>query len=218
MMTTRFPRFTPLRSVGYAAVAGALVLAACEKALPSAAEVEQMDVAAAEAGAQRAGFVVLKDDPHTTYMVDGVEVSPAEARALNPEQIAAIEVSKDAAGARIMITTPEALAARGESLPDDGRRIRVSGTGIDGEPVRRIRIRGDAGEVSASSATVEGFDGIFVIDGKQVDPKEMRKLAPGAVANVEILKGAAAAAQFSDPAAAKGVIRITTKKAAGAGN
>ena len=44
----------------------------------------------------------------------------------------------------------------------------------------------------------------------------MRSLGPTQIESVEVLKGAAAAQEYADPAAAKGVIVIKTKRAGGA--
>ncbi len=204
MMTTRFPRFTPLRSVAYATVAGALVLAACEKALPSAAEIERMDVPAAEAGAQRVGIGTL-DGANTSYTIDGRAATVAEAHALDPSKIASVSVNKNADGpTTFAILTPEGAAEHDRPAADDLHKV----------VVRSVRV---GGNISGTS-TADPFEGIILIDGVRIEPAAMRDLPADEIASVEILKGAAAAAQISDPAAAKGVIRITTKKAAGAGN
>jgi hypothetical protein len=93
-MTPRLSRFAGARSLGLASLAGALALAACDQGLPSAPEIEQMDVAAAEAGAQRVGIVSLSDDPNAVYTIDGRTVSAEEARALPAERIVASRSSK----------------------------------------------------------------------------------------------------------------------------
>lgn len=193
-MTSQIPRFATLRGLVLAALSAPLALAACDTSLPSAPEIEQMNVAAVETGAQRLGLTALSDDPNTVYLIDGETVTAKEARALEGHRIAAIEVKKSGAGSepsRISVFTPEGLAARGETAPDKGMRVRISGT------------------TQAPTA----FDGLLLIDGERVESSRFPALDPDAIESIEVLKGPAATRLYSDPAAANGVIRVTTKKA-----
>ena len=85
-MTTRTTRFPLLRGGALAAVAASAILAACESRLPTAAEVEKMDVAAVE---QRVLF-----ESGTEYYVDGVRTTPEQARNLAPDAIRSVRALK----------------------------------------------------------------------------------------------------------------------------
>lgn len=213
---------------GGAAAAAALVfiVAACAADLPTTAEIEQMDVVAAEEGAQRLALPGT-DGYDVAYILDGVAVDGEEARAVPADRIARIEWvrSEAARRAEMRITTKEAEARRrAEEAPDAGAETRA-------EEARRLAVaaaRESAGAIEGAerpeghtrvrvlgSPVVEpdtGFDGIVLIDGVRADRAAMRALEPSEIERIEILKGPAAAKLYpDDPAAAHGVIRVTTK-------
>lgn len=65
----------------------------------------------------------------------------------------------------------------------------------------------------AERATLGEIDDVLVLmDGKKIDPADLRTLDTDAIERIEVLKGAAATRLYSDPAAANGVILITTKQ------
>jgi hypothetical protein len=54
---------------------------------------------------------------------------------------------------------------------------------------------------------------LFVLNGKIVDDiSVLDKLRPDQIANIEVLKGAAATQAYSDVRAEKGVIKVTTRQ------
>jgi len=55
------------------------------------------------------------------------------------------------------------------------------------------------------------FSGLMIVDG--VIAPEPFSLSPDQIVSVNVIKGPAATAKYSDPRAASGVIEITTKKA-----
>ena len=57
------------------------------------------------------------------------------------------------------------------------------------------------------------FTGLMVVDGVITDPATVNSLTPEQIVSVQIVKGASATQQYSDPRAANGVIVITTRKA-----
>lgn len=58
------------------------------------------------------------------------------------------------------------------------------------------------------------FDGLLLIDGVRAEEAALRALPPDRIVSVEIIKGARAAELHpNEPAAARGVIRVTTKAA-----
>jgi hypothetical protein len=227
-MTTRTTRFAPARGLGLAALGAVLVLAACEAKMPTAAEIDRMDLAAVENSAKRMRIVSFGDDANTSYTLDGAPITAEEARALAPERIAAIEVQKQTVqmgegaatqSATVAIFTPEGIAARdGEEMVAPGGRgeqIIVRRKQANGAPEveERIVVRGgDA--TSGPELDGRNFEGLLVIDGKISEPGAMRALAPDRIHSVEVVKGAAATKMYDDPRAANGVIKITTKAAA----
>lgn len=223
-MTNKIPSFGALRSAALAALAAPLVLAACETELPSAAEIEQMDVAAAEEQAGISGVLVARED--AKYSLDGREISADEARRIEATRIASIEVTKDAddpgAAPAIAIFSAQGLAARGGGSPEAaeeqmGRVRQLDRFLVRGSEIRirgTATFRGDSMTGTVENATLTGFEDVLLfMDGKQVDPADLRTLDPDTIERIEVLKGAAATRIYADPAAARGVIRITTKKA-----
>lgn len=223
MLTPQSSRFVRARSVGLALVAGALALAACDKSLPSAPEIERMDVAAAEAGAQKVGIGSLSDDPNTVYTIDGREASADEARAIDASRIATIDIRAsgiegDVKTRRtIRIWTPEGLKVRGVEDANGGVRMKIVSTeeGSENQALTTVDIRDGERFVDGKRIESRKFEGLFVIDGKIEDPSSMRKLDPESIESIEVVKGPAASQLYSDPAAKNGVILITTKRPAG---
>ena len=106
-MTTPAPRHRGARASALAAIATLALVTACESQLPTAAEVERMDVAALEARTA-VGMPGAPSGP-TYFFVDGRQLTEAEAKALPAGKITAIEVVKAAKGAgtvrEVRITT-----------------------------------------------------------------------------------------------------------------
>lgn len=109
------------------------------------------------------------------------------------------QVSSGQAEIRI-VTVPENGAASVES----GFALRAHGLT---EEAGRTRTRG-----KVSTLDEHGFTGLLYIDGKRADASALHALDPASIASVEVLKGARARAVSSDPAAANGIIRVTTKR------
>lgn len=200
-MNVALPRRARLRAALLGTLGLALLAGACESPLPTTAEVERMDVRSLESRT-----LVLQPGPNenVSYFVDGEPVSADEARALPAERISRIDVSRaagDEAGA-VRIFTREA----GEVAAADGSRPRV-----------RMSVTGpadEAGNVAVQSSPLRRFDGLVVIDGQIRDDAALQTLDPDAIATIDVLKGDAATAVYSDPRAANGVIRVTTKSPA----
>lgn len=167
----------------------AAVLAACESTLPTTAEVEQMDVARTE---QR---LKVRDDSMVRYFVDGRQVTASEARAVPAESITTVRVMRADRGDGANEIRVETGKARTEALPS-----KVAVSELTPAP-RESRAR--------------RFDGLVFIDGVLATSATMNALPPDRIATIDVLKGETAKALYPDePAAANGVIRITTKGAA----
>ena len=52
----------------------------------------------------------------------------------------------------------------------------------------------------------------MIVDGVITDPAIANSLAPDQIVSVDVIKGASAREQYSDPRAVNGVIKITTRK------
>jgi hypothetical protein len=181
----------------------ALAAGACEKALPTSAEIERMDAASLEARA--AALRQTDGAPRMTYFVDDRPVTMDEARALPWERIERMTLSGVPAGGGEMrlYTNPR---AEGEGL----------GAYVDGS----IRFRADEQAPLYATPTdssgyrmtaAERFAGLLVVDGVITDRAGLGRLAPDDIHIIEVIKGTAAARIYDDPRAANGVIRITTR-------
>ena len=199
-MKPQIRRFATLRSAAFGAAAALALLVACEAKLPTATEVADMNVASAETGARKISLM-SPDDSAAKYVVDGVPVSAADARAISPERIASIEVSKIALAsgesATITITTRKA----GEPGGHHDVLVRMNDDSAAGVPV-------------AAQMKVRKFGGIVVIDGVRVPESVMNEIPPSEIVSVEVVKGPEALKLYGASEAAHGVIRITTKKGA----
>lgn len=90
-MTSRPSQFMRSRRIGSGLLASVALLAACESQLPTAAEMQNMDVKGVET---RLARVTKLDTTNAIYLVDGKQVTRAEASALAAETIARVEVRR----------------------------------------------------------------------------------------------------------------------------
>lgn len=196
-MTSRASRFARSRSIAGGLLALSALIVACSSDLPTAADVAKMDGKTAIQAAQRAALI---DSTHVRYFVDGKSVGAAEAGAVDASQIANIEITRGTGGApsQVSITRKSAQAADAVRSPTPtGGAVTLTKSGL--RVVRAI----DRGKVEP----------LFVLNGKIVDDiSVLDKLRPDQIANIEVLKGAAATQAYSDVRAEKGVIKVTTRQ------
>jgi hypothetical protein len=235
MLPTR-PRFTRVRAAALGTVAALALLAACEAKMPTAAEVDDMDASKATATAQHFQFMKV-GDPNTTYTVDGKVATSAEAQAIKPNEIATIDVRKEnrdgVASSSINIRTRAAMGLGPVALGDSGQQVHVmmhrdvngavDSTGahtytavISENPDGRrssVVVGSDDAMAAEHHMKMRNFDGIVVLDGVRVSAAKLASLSPNDIVSMEVIKGDAATKLFAEPAAANGVIRITTKAA-----
>ena len=196
-MTARPSRFSaPRRAVG-ALIAAAAFVTACESKLPTSAEIDQMDVASARQQAAKASLI---EERTTNYFVDGQKVSAEAADKLAAERIASVSI------------VGKTAAKVGEI------RIATQGSVVELPTItfERQATRGVASPVptalgKGAEMPARKFEGLVVIDGVIVDAAAMDRLSPDRIASIEIVKGAAGQALYSDPRAAFGVIKVTMK-------
>lgn len=189
-MSTPRPRHAALRIAAGSLIAFVAVLAACESRLPTEADVNNMTATSAQKAAAKVGLMNA-DDSLTTYYIDGYVAGAAAARALSPAQIATVRVQRDTANP-------------GKSS------MWITRVPHGSDAVRNVHVKLDLG----SHAT---FAGLYVVDGKRMDQNGFTalRLNPSDIASIDVTKGTAAAQLYpNDPAAAQGVIQITTKQGA----
>jgi hypothetical protein len=221
-MKPRTPRFARLRAGLAAPLALCGVLAACEATLPTDADIERMDVISATKTARELAEV-RHADTAVTYTIDGATATLADAKARAAAELADVQLvmARDGKATQINLKTRQAVNEKirttlADVVADTGRvRRRSSIDGMDGEwkaPVTALV--GSAAAVKTPSKAA--FTGLIFIDGVRSTESQMRSLGPTQIESVEVLKGAAAAQEFADPAAASGVIVIKTKRGGGA--
>ncbi|MFP4622690.1 MAG: hypothetical protein ACLFRX_00780 [Gemmatimonadota bacterium] len=145
--------------------------------MPTSAEIEEMDVAAAEARAEALGLVAPSGD--SGWYVDGVRVTAEAARSIPADQVAYVAIVRGEGGhtvIRLTTTGAEAGAGIDEAAPAPGEH-----------PV-----------------AVGEFEGLLVIDGVVVESSRLGELQPSEIERVEVIKGGAAAASWDDPRARHG--------------
>ena len=205
-MKNTTPRFTIVRTGVLASMALLSAAMACEARIPTSSEIAKMDVLAAE---KAATFVMLPDTGGSMsydYIVDDKPMMQAEAMAIPGSRIASMSMAKPrgaAAGAKglVSIHTVEYDAAHPEARVARRRMLREPQAG------------GAEGRATDTYIPYGKDAPLFVVDGVIAEQGVLTKLRNTDIEKVEVLKGAAATAAWSHPAAANGVITITTKHA-----
>ena len=195
-MTPKPLRYPLVRALTTGAFASLALLAACEAKLPTADEMDRMTATTAT---QAAGRVGLVDTANMRYFVDDKPTTAARAEAIAPDSIVNINVNKTSDG------TGEVRIVMRKAGDAPSRLMR--GFAVD----TTIVINGATSTVLAKPRTP--FSGLMIVDGVITDPKIATGVSPDQIVSVNIIKGPAATAKYSDPRATNGVIEITTKKA-----
>ena len=203
-MKNMTPRFTIVRTGVLASIALLSAAMACEARIPTSSEIAKMDVAAAE---KAATFVMVPDTGGSMsydYVVDDKPMTQAEAGAIPDSRIGSVSIAKPrgaAAGAKglVSIHTVEYEVAHPEARVARRRMRENQDGGAEGKPTNMYIPYGKDAP-------------LVVVDGVIAEQSVLTKLRSTDIASVEVLKGAAATAAWSHPAAANGVITITTKQ------
>ncbi|MDB4881466.1 MAG: putative rane protein [Gemmatimonadetes bacterium] len=193
-MRTHRTRFALVRGSALSAVAGLLVLAACEAKIPTAAEVNGMDVAGMKTAAERTGL--LHDFSNADFILDGVSATREQALAISSERIGSIEVVK---GARdtIIVTTKERMP-QGDDTGVTHRRMNALGSA---ETQSKTMIRTQDGSRQPA----------VMIDGAVATEAMLAALDPQKIESVMVRKATGGAV---DPLYPNGLIIVQTKKRA----
>jgi hypothetical protein len=200
-MTPRTSRFSRVRAVAFVAVAALAVLGACEARVPTSTEIAKMDVSAAEKAATAVLLPAAGGSMTYDYIVDEKPMTEADARAIPGSRIASVSMAKPAraeAGAKGLVTIHTVEYA-------------------EAHPAARVQshqAQNSATRVPTDMYIPYGKDApLVVVDGVIAEQGVITKLRSTEIESVEVLKGAAAKAAWSHPAAANGVITIKTKHA-----
>lgn len=199
-------RYTMARGVGLAALAGLLALAACEARVPTAAEVQQLDVGSFEKKAQELAIIDAKITK-ADYFVNGVPTSATDARAIEAKLIGSVEVVKSELPAgrdTIFVTTFDRMPKQTE-MPVKLRRA------ASFEPGRAPQSSWDR-ELAREGILPAGESVRIMIDGKRSSERALAALRPEEIVEVSIQKSGASAP--SDRDAADGVISVRTRAGA----
>jgi len=206
-MKRSVPRFAPLRGGLAAAFALAGVLVACQATLPTDAEIERMDVAAATRTARELAKAKHADTA-VTYTVDGAKATLSDVSALAPSELGRVQIvtGTPGTGSQVNIDTrrlPPRTPAR--ELGRTQRTARVP-------DVVAPLVDSTTGAAPSPSMSKVTFTGLIFIDGVRSTESQMRLLDRKQIESVDVLKGPYAAQEYGDPDAAKGVIAIRTKR------
>jgi TonB-dependent SusC/RagA subfamily outer membrane receptor len=204
------------------ALALTAVLAACEASLPTAEDVRRLDVVSLERSVQAVG---VTDLGRADYFVDGTPVTAGEARAIAPEEIAAIRViktlvPKDGAPSDGNGLTQVRIVTR--DATDGTDRVDMEALRADVQaPSRRQRVvvstQQNGGSVGSAegqqsmSATPGSADPLVFLDHAQTDFAELKALSPDRVESLTVLKEEIAVKVYG-ARGANGVIMITTRQ------
>lgn len=214
-MTSRPSRFPLARRVSGGVVAAVLLLAACESRLPTSAEVETMDASKAVAALSSLPGV---DTTRTVYVIDGKSVSKVDANQVAAERIASIEVLKGGAqGPMVRMRTRvgnDSVMIAGTKLSMTDSVVVATGAALTTYRREPLRVQGDTITLPNMRTPLRsrtGFEGVFMIDGKTVSSDVANRINPNNISSIEVVKGEAARLLSTDPRAANGIIKITTK-------
>jgi TonB-dependent SusC/RagA subfamily outer membrane receptor len=205
------------------------LVAACGAELPTSAELEGMDVAAATARISAVAPSASKQ-----YFIDGRAASESEARAIAANRIASITVMKQDKGVQaIRLTTKTGASTvaddaamqagspvvtmRINQIDSTATALRIADTAarLSFTAVRDARAADTSRPLAIGDRMVfvpagKSSDVLIFVDGVKATESAM-KMPPDRIQSIEVIKGAAAEKLYG-PEGAKGVIRITTKK------
>lgn len=222
-MSAPRPRHVALRIATGSLIALAATLVACESRMPTSVDVDNMTVASAERAYVHARMLSANDTLRS-YYIDGFLAGASDAAALKPGDIASIAVRRDTADpskGSVWITTraqSDSAVTRTAQAAAHGKMYHV--TMAPGAPGAKATYSITGGtRITADTFTIKPnssrFAGIILVDGKRTESSAMKQLDPSTIQSIEVIKGARATELYpGDPAAAQGVIQITTKSGA----
>jgi beta-lactamase regulating signal transducer with metallopeptidase domain len=209
-MTSRVSKFATTRWVAGAVVAAVALIAACESKLPTSAQIEKMDGVSATKQVAEAAFVRVDK---VKYLVDGRPTTATEAEKIGAGGLASVRVFKaknPEDSSEVRLSTRAGSDSIGE-----WKVMVANGEMTDSLFRLRMQLREESAAIAARTPGLpmkESFNGLLIVDGKVVDASRLKTINPETIASVEVIKGSAAAAKYTDLRALGGVIEITLKK------
>lgn len=210
-------RFAGARGALLSVLTAAALAAACEAALPTAADIHRMDVAAAEQGARR---LALSDrnwnSDGAEYRINGLIVTAAEARALPQDRIKSIIVARPTHGrgpTKVHVWTQDARTAAEPAAEKPGDYSTFGMMAAEGslaEPFLYESKRREGAPAEPEVGRAGEPKPLILIDGAEANEAALRALSGMTFRSVEMIKGPEALAAYG-VAGAGGVIRITTR-------
>jgi hypothetical protein len=199
------------RDILLVALALTAVLAACEASLPTAEKVRRLDVVSLERSVQAVGVTYFV---RADYFVDGTPVTADAARAIAPEEIAAVRVIR-------ALVRKNGAAADGDGLTqvrivttdatEGNDRVDMEALSADAQtPSREQRVAVTTRQ-NGGSAGPAAAEPLVFIDGARADFAALRALSPDRVESLTVLKNEIAVREYG-ASGANGVIRITTER------
>jgi len=172
-------------------VASVATIAACATEPPTAADIARADASTATKAARTLALAAGRDTS-VAYYVNGERVTAEEARAIPANSILTMNVSKaGAGGSQIVMTT---MKRKGPMAAADSIELTSPHVGM------RMKEK-------------LGHEPLIYIDGVKADDAALKALDPKSIEQIDVIKGAAVAAEYpNEPTAKDGVIRVTTKK------
>jgi beta-lactamase regulating signal transducer with metallopeptidase domain len=195
-----------LRAGLLGAAAGLALLAACEAKVPTGPQIDAMDAASAERAATGLQMFKTMHGDSLRYFIDGRAVDARTANSLTPNQIATVNISK---GERTGEPSMLRITTNGEPPRPDAA---ITGGMSRLHATMRSDLAHDSKTIMVRTPGDSAAAPLLLIDGVRADFAAMHALDPKSIVSVNVIKGAAAAAMSSDPAAKNGIIRITTRQ------
>ena len=184
------------------AVAALAIVMACEARIPTAADVDQMDVAALEKVALNSRIAKRSVNDTVRFFVNDLQVTEEEAKNLSAKQIATVNIAKSAKGHlkefRIMLDSSAGL------LPSKVAAVRADGIPLAPSTAPK-------GVIMLDKTPRTGPAPLVYIDGKESSEAGMAALPTSAIMSVEVVKGETARRLYGNRGAEVGVISVMTK-------
>ncbi|MBU6366285.1 MAG: TonB-dependent receptor plug domain-containing protein [Gemmatimonadetes bacterium] len=183
-MTTPAPRHRGARRLSLLATGALALVTACESQLPTAAEVERMDVAALEA--RTAAALPSGADGPVRFFLNGREITEAEAKALPAGKIATFVMTKSDKAREVRISTEGDTMRVVRGVRMEARQLDSSilvGMPLDSARRGGMMVLGD----SALVLLERGDAALAAVPGKPVTV-EFRRRVGGDTGTVEVVE------------------------------
>jgi beta-lactamase regulating signal transducer with metallopeptidase domain len=189
-------RFALVRGGASCALAGLLVLAACEAKVPTSAEMSSMDVAQMEKSVAKTGAFGDAKFENADFFYNGAPITAWQARKIEAENIGNMMVVKGARRDTVLLESKDQFK-KAEGVEVSYTRIRGPSKTAHADEGMKIRTRGDARSQPA-----------VMIDGVITTESALAGLSPEAIRSINVLKPSKTAPDRKYP---NGLIVIETK-------